>query len=214
MLKQLSLSCKIYHCFSPARQLLVCDSLIKSSQQPIGTHAKQIKHFVWKRKSPNFCKQKINCNFIFISFCISIWFGNDSHIRLKVLRKIKASLFFYFWLRTCQMGQHYHIKQFLKTIRGHLKTTLNWRVSYDLASHFQCLISPLISDQSCKWEFSARVIIICQHHFIQSIPRAVAIPNTFVLPIIKPPPQWNRLRDDDEIPLNHQLQSLPFSPQT
>ena len=82
---------------------------------------------------------------------------------------------------------------------GHLKTTLNWRVSYDLASHFQCLISPLISDQSCKWEFSARVIIICQHHFIQSIPGAVAIPNTFVLPIIKPPPQWNRLKDDDEI---------------
>ena len=97
---------------------------------------------------------------------------------------------------------------------GHLKTTLNWRVSYDLASHFQCLISPLISDQSCKWEFSARVIIICQHHFIQSIRSAVAIPNTFVLPIIKPPPQWNRLKDDDEISVNHQLQSLPFSPQT
>ena len=58
----------------------------------------------------------------------------------------------------------------------------------DLASHFQCLIRPLISNQSCKWEFSARVIIICQHHFIQSIPSAaVAIPNTFVLTIIKPP---------------------------
>ena len=58
MLRQLSLSCKTYHCFSHGRQLLVYDSLIKSSQQPIGTQATQIKYFVcMKAKSPNFFKK-------------------------------------------------------------------------------------------------------------------------------------------------------------
>ena len=124
MLKQLSLSCKIYYCFSLDVQLLVSDSLNKSSQQPIGTQAKQIKHFVWKRKSPNFCKQKINCNFIFISFCISIWFGNDSHIRLKVLRKIKVSLFFIFDLELARWGSIIISNNFWKPSGAILKLPL------------------------------------------------------------------------------------------
>ena len=112
--------------------------------------------------------------------------------------------------------------------------TLYWGASYDLPSHFQSLSHwPAISLASEK---ASHHNLSPAHFTHESIPSSIyeclwAFPgslwsrsqkysqqfschtNTFVWPIIKPPLQWNQLKNDDEIPAMIRVANLFFLPQ-
>ena len=113
--------------------------------------------------------------------------------------------------------------------------TLYWGASYDLPSHFQSLSHwPAISLASEK---ASHHNLSPAHFTHESIPSSIyeclwAFPgslwsrsqkysqqfschtNTFVWPIIKPPLQWNQLKNDDEIPAMIRVANLFFHRKT